>query len=58
MIIQYMLPVQINGPKNIKKFPRYNGCRTIEQIPCLFSEVANCCFVFLPDVPAGTYAIV
>ena len=58
MTIPYMLPVKINGPKYIKKFPKYNGCLTVEYIPYLFSVDENCRFVFLPDVPYGTYAIV
>lgn len=45
-------------PKIIKKLPRYKGLRVIEYAPVVFSAVALCAFVFLPDVPEGTKAIV
>ena len=48
----------MNGPKYIKKFPKYKGCLTVEYIPFVFKDAAICFVVFLPDVPIGTKAIV
>ena len=40
------------------KFPKYKGCLTVEYIPVVLRYFALCFFVFLPDVPTGTYATV
>lgn len=45
-------------PKKIRKFPKYNGCRTIEYIPIVLSTSALCFFVFLLEVPFGIKPIV
>ena len=58
ILIPKILPVKINGPKNIKKFPKYKGCLNKEYIPVVFRVSANCCFVLRPEVPAGVYATV
>jgi hypothetical protein len=40
-------------PRKMKKFPRYNGCLTIEYIPVVFNKDALGWFVVLPEVPLG-----
>ena len=40
--------------RTMKKLPRYNGFRTMEYMPVVFSDAAICRLVFRPDVLWGT----
>jgi hypothetical protein len=54
-----MLPTYRIRPSHMRKFPRYNGCLTIEYIPLVLSCSATCpALVFLPEVFCGVYPMV